>query len=109
MANKWIVNDGKIYMAANIELHSDLHGKNRLDEKKTVGGGHFHWDKVKNIFYFFGKSIDYGQVSKQKFDLAFASSVGKTFRVRDAKVVFSSKEYLPDAIKEFELIEKTSL
>lgn len=109
MANKWIVNDGKIYMSANIELHSDLHGKNRLDEKKTIGGGHFHFDKAKNIFYFFGKSIDYGQVSKERFDAAFKNSVGKTFRTRDAEVFFSSKEYLPEAIKEYELRQQQQL
>lgn len=63
---KWIINDGNLIIG-NVEIHDELHS-GKMDRNKTIGGGKWLIDKKNNIMYFFGRSIDYGQVTKEEFE-----------------------------------------
>jgi hypothetical protein len=93
MAQKFVIHDEYLILG-NVELHADLvKGK---DSSKTVGGGRWYYDKSKNTMYFWGKSIEFGQVTREEFDAAF-----KQPSVERAAIIFS---YLED----FETVVKNS-
>lgn len=95
MARKWIINDEDLILG-NVEFHEDLIGNDR-EKNKTLGGGRWHADRVNKIIYFWGKSVDFGQVTKKQFEDSF-----KQPNVERLKIVFSHKLDLIDVLKEIE-------
>jgi len=95
MARKWIIDDEYLILG-DVELHEDLVSKGR-DRNKVRGGGRWHFDRQANIMYFWGKSIDFGQATKEDFDKVY-----KQPSVEQATIVFSHKLNLIDIIKEIE-------
>ena len=87
MAKKWIINDGDLIIG-DAEFHEDLIPTGRK-RSNTVGGGRWHFDKVKNIIYFWGKSGDFGQATKKQFDDSF-----KQPSIEKAEIVFSHEKDL---------------
>ena len=81
MARKFVINDGDLILG-QVELHEDL-VKHR-DRSKTVGGGYWYNHRETKTIYFYGKSIDFGQVTKEQFDNSF-----KQPSVEDSNVVFT--------------------
>lgn len=92
MAQKFVINDNCLILG-NVELHVDL-VKNR-DSSKTTGGGRWYYDKGKNTMYFWGKSMEFGQVTREEFDKAF-----KQASVERAAVIFSYLEDFEAVLKE---------
>lgn len=95
MARKWIINDGDLILG-NVEMHEDLLGSDR-ERKETVGGGRWHVDLIKDVIYFWGKSIDFGQVTEKQFEDAF-----KQPSVEKMEIVFSHGMDLVAILKEIE-------
>ena len=95
MAHKFIINDGDLILG-DVEFHEELVCKGR-ERNKTVGGGRWYFNKIANTIYFWGKSVDFGQASKEQFDDSF-----KQPSVERATIVFSNKENLLDVMKEIE-------
>ena len=95
MARKFIINDEDLILG-NVEFHEDLICSGS-EKKKTVGGGRWHFDRIKNIIYFWGKSVDFGQVTRKQFEDSF-----KTPSVEGATLVFSHKKDFLDVLKEIE-------
>lgn len=59
MARKFIVTE-KQFVYANVELHMDMI-KNLSDKERPVlGGGRWHIDESKKVFYLWGESVDFG-------------------------------------------------
>jgi len=83
MARKFVINDGDLLLG-DVELHEELVKSKYRDRSKTVGGGYWDYDKLNNTMYFWGKSIDFGQVTKEQFDQSF-----KQPSVENAKIVFT--------------------
>jgi hypothetical protein len=92
---KWIINDEDLILG-DVEFHEDLICKGR-ERNKTVGGGRWHFDRSNNTIYFWGKSVDFGQVTEKQFEESF-----KQPSVEDANVVFSHKMNFIDVLKEIE-------
>lgn len=95
MAHKFIINDGWLILG-DVEFHGELISKGR-DKDKTVGGGWWYVDRERNVIFFYGKSIDFGRVSKKDFDDAF-----KQPSVERMGIFFSEKETLQDVLIEYE-------
>lgn len=95
MALKWVIND-ECLIFGNVEFHEDLIGQGS-DKNKTVGGGRWHYDRQTNIMYFWGSSVDFGQVTEEEFINAF-----KQPSVELATIVFSLKLDFNDVLKEYE-------
>ena len=91
MARKWIINDGDLIIG-DVEMHDE-----KRDRNKTLGGGYWYFDRSKNVIFFWGKSIDFGQVSKDVFDAAF-----KQPSVEQAKLFFSLNDSFENVIGEYE-------
>jgi len=89
-----------------VQFHSELislylSNISKVDKSKISGGGRYCvYDKTNTVF-FYGESQSYGKCTKLEFESAFAlckideSWFGKT-------IVFSTKEYLSDVLKEHE-------
>lgn len=88
--NKFVINDGDLILG-HVEFHKELI-KGR-DKNKTIGGGRWYVDT--NIIYFYGRSVDFGRVTKEEFDAAF-----KQPSIECNKIIFSTKEYFSDVLKE---------
>jgi hypothetical protein len=93
--HKFVINDGNLIIG-DVEVHYEL-VKDR-DVSKTTGGGKWHYDRDKNIIYFYGKSIDYGKVTEEEFNNSF-----KQPSVEQAKIIFSEKETFEEVIAEQQL------
>lgn len=91
---KWIINDGDLILG-RVELHEELVGSR--EKGKTVGGGRWHYDRDNNIIYFYGASIDFGQVTEEQFNEAW-----KQPSVEGATIVFSLNGKLEEVIIEYE-------
>lgn len=61
MACKFVINDGKIKFG-NVQSHFQI----CEDNKKTIGGGYWHWDRRANILYLYSESGDYGACTAQQ-------------------------------------------
>lgn len=93
MAKKFIINDDDLIIG-NVEFHKELLCKTR-ERNKTVGGGKWNFDREKNIIYFWGKSTDFGQVTRKQFEDSF-----KQTSVEQASLVFSHKMNFLEVLKE---------
>lgn len=91
MAQKFIINDN-VLIIGHVDLHEQLL-RGGLERNKTVGGGYWCKDYKTNTFYFYGKSIDFGSVTKEQFDAAIKSGVVQAA----SKIVFSDEDSL-DAV-----------
>lgn len=96
---KFIINDGYLIIG-DVEFHEDLVSKSS-DKNKTAGGGRWHIDRDKKIIYFWGNSVDFGQVTKEEFDAAFKQPSVEMF-----DIVFSHKTDFNDVINE--IMEKNN-
>jgi hypothetical protein len=92
MAKKFVINDG-VLILGDVELHEDL-VKHR-NKSKTIGGGRWFYDRDINTIYFYGKSIDFGSVTRQELDAAWKQPF-----VENAIIVFSEKELFDDVLNE---------
>lgn len=92
-----VINDTVIF--GLVELHSDL-----IPESyniKPIGGGMWEYNETKfpNKIFFFGKSHDFGRVSKEVFIKAWQDTyVGA--RLEKCEVIFSTKEYFSEVLIE---------
>ena len=93
---KFIINNDDLILG-DVEFHEDLICKGR-ERKETVGGGRWHFDRVKNVIFFWGASTDFGQVTQKQFDYAF-----KQPSVEQAETFFSLKTDFVDVLKEYEI------
>jgi hypothetical protein len=96
MTRKWIINDDDLILG-DVEFHEDLLTGDRK-QKNTVGGGRWHIDTERDIIFFWGKSIDFGQATKKEFDYAF-----KQPSVEHYETFFSLKTDFNDVLKEYEI------
>lgn len=94
MAHKFVINNGYLILG-DVEIHEQL--VKGMDKSKTIGGGRWHFDKAINTIYFYGKSIDFGKVTKEQFETALKSQ-----SLQRHTIVFSDKEYFKDVEKEQE-------
>jgi len=94
MAHKWIINDEDLILG-DVEFHEELVCKGR-DRNKTIGGGRWHFDRKANIIYFWGKSIDFGQVTEEQFEFSY-----KQPSVEQAEIFFSKEKEFQEVLKEY--------
>lgn len=74
MAKKFIINNNRIILG-DVNFHSEL----LTDNTQTVGGGHWHYDHVKDRIYLFGLSTDFGHVTKQQIQNCYSYALeGRT-------------------------------
>jgi len=97
MARKWVINDDDLILSNSVEFHEDLLTGDRK-HKATVGGGLWYNDREKGVIFFYGRSVDFGQVTERQFDYAF-----KQPSVEHAKTFFSLKTNFEDVLKEYEI------
>lgn len=69
MARKWVINDDWLILG-DVEFHEDLLSGDRK-QRNTAGGGRWHVDRERKVIFFYGKSIDFGQATKEEFEHAF--------------------------------------
>lgn len=62
MARKFIIQDDFLKVG-NVEMHFEL--KSKQSDKPVIGGGYWYVDKDRTTIYFYGKSIDFGKVTKE--------------------------------------------
>lgn len=95
IAKKWLINNGEL------EFHYELLNDTRR-KFVTLGGGRWEWDKEENIFYFYGKSLDYGMITPQQFKDAFENSLLSPFIENANVIIFSQYEYFSDVLNYME-------
>ena len=83
---KWIINNGKLILGL-VEFHEELHLKS-MNKNKTIGGGRWILYKDINTICFYGKSIQYGKVTKEQFDTAI-----KQRSLKKLKIIFTENDY----------------
>jgi len=81
MAQKFVINDN-ILILGEVEFHEDL-VKDRI-KSNTIGGGYWIYHKDTNTYYFYGNSIEFGQVTKEEFN-----SAKKEPNLQNATLIFS--------------------
>lgn len=96
MAKKWVINDGELIIG-NTEFHYQLLNDKRI-KLTTIGGGRWEWDRQTNIFYFYGKSEDFGRVTIEQFKEAFNKSMVSP-HIEKATIIFSPFEFFGDVVK----------
>lgn len=62
MAKKFVVADGHFKMASAIDFHREL----VTDHKTCRGGGRWEIDKENKVLYLWGKSEDFGAISRDE-------------------------------------------
>jgi hypothetical protein len=92
MAKKFVILDG-VLMLGDVEFHEDL--VRGADKNKVAGGGRWHTDHETHTIYFYGSSVDFGNVTREEFDKSDNQSSLLRFRI-----VFSEKEYMKDVLIE---------
>lgn len=102
MASKWIINDGYLIIG-DVEFHVDLVCKGR-DKHKTIGGGRWNYDREANVIYFYGISIEFGQVTEEEFNNAF-----KQPSVEQATIFFSNSLEFHKVLEEYREICNKSI
>jgi len=106
MARKFIICNGELIIG-NVKFHDDLLGtereRNKTDDEKSkvIGGGFWHYNKPKNITYFWGRSQEFGRVTDEQFNSAL-----KHPSITNTNILFSTKEYFSDVLQELEENEK---
>lgn len=95
MANKFIINDG-VLIFGNVECHWEL--LDGRDREKTTGGGMWSYDRKVNTIYFFGESLEFGQVTKEQFNAAFKPS-----SVQHVRIVFGNEIELSELLKKLKI------
>lgn len=90
IAKKFVINDGDLIIG-QVEMHLDL--VKGMDYKKTVGGGRWYFDRPNNTMYFYGESLEFGQVTKEQFDKA-----RKQPSIERAKLIFTTDLKCPIVI-----------
>lgn len=103
MAQKFIINDNEIILG-DVEFHKELI-VDQQKHKQTIGGGRWFWDEDGKIVYFYSSSTDFGQVTKEQFESAFANSILSPCW-DECKIVFSQKEWFADAKKDYQTIKE---
>ena len=92
MAQKWIINNGKILISASVEYHKEL----AKDHSLTIGGGLWLTDCLG--LYLYGVSGDFGTVTKEQLQAAIDKDF--IFQERfDGYFVYFSTHYDPDIAK----------
>ncbi len=99
MAQKWIINDGKI-ICGYVKYHKDLISSN-MRYNKTSGGGSWSFDRQKdgNTCYFYGMSEEFGQCTKEEFESALVRSKFDSMP-EGTKKVFSTRLHFEDVVEE---------
>lgn len=100
MAHKLVINDDDLILG-DVEFHEDLLTGDRK-QKTTAGGGRWHRDIERNVIFFWGKSVDFGQATKKEFDYSF-----KQPSVEHHEIFFSLKTDFKDVLKEYEIYSNT--
>jgi len=62
MAQKYVLNDGDLAMA-HVKYHADIYKNN----KDTKGGGYWYFEKKRNLWIFYSKSEEFGNISYDAF------------------------------------------
>jgi len=97
MAQKWIINDDDLILSNDVEFHEQLLTGDRK-KKSTAGGGLWYNDRERGVIFFWGRSVDFGQVTEKQFDYAF-----KQPSVEASKIFFSLKLKFEDVLKEYKI------
>jgi hypothetical protein len=97
---KFIINDNELILGV-VQLHEDLLGKSR-ERGKTIGGGRWEWnrDKYGDRIFFYGKSFDFGSVTKEQLMSAWDNSY-KSARIENCEICFSIFETIEEVLKEY--------
>lgn len=102
--NKFILYDLQL-LCGEVEFHSELLllVEGDIDKSKIKGGGWYHVHKKTKSLYFYGESQSYGKCA----ELDFVTAIGirqqnYPCKGKIKKIVFSTKEYLSDVLKENE-------
>jgi len=101
MAQKWLINNGQILISASVGYHSEL----AKDHSTTRGGG--LWFIQDNNLYLYGKSMDYGAVSKELLIETISKDWIFQERFANMNIYFSDYEHEFLAMKEAEKLEIT--
>jgi len=94
MAKKYVVTDEYIILG-HVEYHNEL----VKDKNKIIGGGRWELVKDTNTLYFYGKSDEFGSVTLEQFKNSYY------YNNREHKIIFSTKEYFSDALKDENAVE----
>lgn len=70
MACKFVINQKQLFFSANVKYHMEI----CKDNKETIGGGWWHWDKRERKVYLYGESSDFGDVTKEQIIEAWDNS-----------------------------------
>ena len=82
LKQKFVIVDDEIIIG-RVEFHADLH-------YGPIGGGWWFFDSEENTMYLYGKSVQFGPVSKKQVD----NAVIKKIPFNKAKVVFEENDEL---------------
>jgi len=99
--NKFIIKNNDLILG-HVEYHRQL-----VDEKeiyKIIGGGRWEYnpEDYGDVIFFFGKSADFGPVSKFQFETAWEAAKTKPEFAKfvNSKVIFSNHDYFLDVLLE---------
>lgn len=98
---KWIIEDNSLIIG-KVSFHRQL----AQNVNNVKGGGWFEYDSETNAFILYGRSEDFGMVSKETVhDAVSRGYIGrylKDKRYKDHKIYFSSSGRLEDALNNLE-------
>ncbi len=97
---KFIIIENEVIMGL-VEFHSELI-PNTMKSYKPTGGGIWEYNPVKfpNKLFIFGRSIDYGSVTKEQFIEAWQNSSWLHPFLENCEIIFSDKQYFSEVLKE---------
>ncbi len=101
MARKFIIQDNTLKVG-NVVMHEDL--KNEQSNEPVLGGGYWYIDREKNILYLYGKSIDFGRVTKKEI-IEVRKNGSYTTSLEKLEWKWAFTDNLNWAISDSELIE----
>lgn len=97
MSQKYIVNNNNLIMA-HVEFHEEILGHNNNAE--TKGGGYWFYCSKREVWFFYNKSFDFGEIKFEQFKEAILNGDDEEFI--GLPKCFSNIEYVSEAFKKFD-------
>jgi hypothetical protein len=90
MAQKFVINHNRLIIG-HVDSHTEL--VRNLIDYETIGGGWWFHDHENKTVYFYGRSITYGAVTEEEFNLSL-----KPNWLKPLKIVFSTATNIFDVV-----------
>jgi hypothetical protein len=98
---KFIINNNEIILG-NVNYHRELAHKNLPNN--IIGGGYWEWSpkRLGNKIFFYGKSEDFGPVTKEQLIEAFQNTL-LSDDIENAEIIFSTYNRFSDVLIEYNI------